>query len=315
MIEILLKKKTFLIAFGILILIFAFGFIGSTFIFTNPEQVFKEPQWDPADDEFCSDPVNREREFSRCKQRVRRFEGPSLEHPLGLDDQGRDVLARLSWGTRHSLEIGLVASVIITILAIFFGAVGAYTGGIVDEFMQFIVNVFIILPVVPVLLVLSYFTKDPEFQFIIEGHILVAVIIALVNWAWAARSIRSQVLSLKERNFVNMARVSGMNNISISLTEILPNMFSYIMLVFAMSLGISIGAEAGLSVLGIGVDVSFPTLGTLLYWIRTLLSSTTYDITYHVFLPPGLLITILFVLIYIVQSEMDEVFNPRLRKG
>ncbi len=315
MIEILLKKKTFLIAFGLISFIFVFGFIGSTFIFPNPEKVFKEPQWDPEDDEYCSDPVNRERDFSRCKQRVRRYEGPSLEHPLGLDDQGRDVLARLAWGTRHSLEIGLVASVIITILAIFFGAVGAYTGGIVDEFMQFIVNIFIILPVVPVLLVISSFTKDPGFQFVIEGHVLIAVIIALVNWAWAARSIRSQVLSLKERNFVNMARISGMNNISISITEILPNMFSYIMLVFAMSLGISIGSEAALGVLGIGVDINFPTLGTLLYWARIYLSGTTYDIMYHVFFPPGLLITVLFVSIYIVQSEMDEIFNPRLRKG
>ncbi|MFW9905440.1 MAG: ABC transporter permease [Candidatus Thorarchaeota archaeon] len=315
MIEILLKKKSFLVSFGIITFIFAFGFIGSTFIFTNPEQVFKEPLWDPEDDEYCSDPINRERDFSRCKQRIRRFEGPSLEHPLGLDDQGRDVLARLSWGTRHSLEIGIVASIIITGFAIFFGAVGAYVGGVVDDFMQFIVNIFIILPVVPVLLLISYFTKDPGFQFIIEGHILIAVIIAFVNWAWAARSIRSQVLSLKERNFVNMARVSGMNNISISLTEILPNMFSYIMLVFAMSLGISIGSEAALSVLGIGVDITFPTLGTLLYWARVLLSATTYNIMYHVFLPPGILITVLFVSIYIVQSEMDEVFNPRLRKG
>ncbi|MFX0135501.1 MAG: ABC transporter permease [Candidatus Hodarchaeota archaeon] len=315
MIRILLKKKTFLLAFGIMCFIFAFGFIGSTFLFPNPEQVFKEPLWDPEDDEYCSDPVNRERDFSRCKQRVRRFEGPSLEHPLGLDDQGRDVLSRLAWATRHSLEIGIVASIIITILAIFFGAVGAYTGGIVDDFFQFIVNIFIILPVIPVLLVLSYFTKDPGFQFIIEGHMLIAVIIAFVNWAWAARSIRSQVLSLKERNFVNMARVSGMNNLTISITEILPNMFSYIMLVFAMSLGISIGAEAGLSVLGIGVDINFPTLGTLLYWARVLLSATTYDFTYHVFIPPGLLITVLFVSIYIVQQEMDEIFNPRLRKG
>ena len=209
MIEILLKKKPFLIAFGIIALIFAFGFIGTTFFFTDPERVYKTPLWAPEDDEYCSDPVNRERDFSRCRQEVRRYEPPSLEHPLGLDEEGRDVLVRLAWGTRHSLEIGLVASIIITFLAIFFGAVGGYVGGIVDDFMQFFVNIFIILPVVPVLLVLAYFTRDPQFQFPIRGHILIAIIIAFVNWAWAARTIRSQVLSLKERNFVNMARVSG----------------------------------------------------------------------------------------------------------
>ena len=141
------------------------------------------------------------------------------------------------------------------------------------------------------------------------------MIIAFTNWGWAARAIRSQVLSLKERNFINMAKVSGMGKISISIQEVLPNMFSYISLVFAISLGISIASEAGLSVLGIGVPINFPTLGTLLFWARTLLTPTNYAKTIFVFLPPGIIITVFFVLIYIIQAEMDEIFNPRLRKG
>ena len=327
MIELILKKKLLLVTICLLLFIFAFGFLGTMFVFKTPDKIYKTPTWPAEDNEYCSDPAHQKDDFIRCSQIIRRYEAPSLEHLLGLDDLGRDELSRLAWGTRHSLEIGLVASIIITILAILFGAVGGYIGGMVDEFSSFVVNLFIVLPVIPILVFIAYLTQEQGLilnitlvgitfiDLTIKGHLLIAVIIAFTNWGWAARSIRSQVLSLKERNFINMAKVSGMNPLSISLNEILPNMFSYITLVFAISLGISIASEAGLSVLGIGVPTDFPTLGTLLYWGRVLLSPSTYMNMMFVFLPPGLIITIFFVLLYIMQAEMDEIFNPRLRKG
>ena len=327
MIKLILKKKLLLVTICLLLFIFAFGFLGTMFVFKTPDKIYKTPTWPAEDNEYCSDPAHQKDDFIRCSQIIRRYEAPSLEHLLGLDDLGRDELSRLAWGTRHSLEIGLVASIIITILAILFGAVGGYIGGMVDEFSSFVVNLFIVLPVIPILVFIAYLTQEQGLilnitlvgitfiDLTIKGHLLIAVIIAFTNWGWAARSIRSQVLSLKERNFINMAKVSGMNPLSISLNEILPNMFSYITLVFAISLGISIASEAGLSVLGIGVPTDFPTLGTLLYWGRVLLSPSTYMNMMFVFLPPGLIITIFFVLLYIMQAEMDEIFNPRLRKG
>ena len=343
MIELIIKKKLLLFSASIILMIFVFGFLGTMFIFTTPDKVYRKPAWAPQYNDYCSNPVNQQNDYTTCYQQIRRYEAPSLQHLLGLDDQGRDELSQLAWGTRHSLEIGLVSSVIIVLLAIFFGAIGTYTGGILDEICQFVVNIFIVLPVIPILIFVAYLTHSsgivlnlttpflaveipiltfwliiPSFTLLnvsLQGHMLIAVIIAFTNWGWAARSIRSQVLSLKERNFINMAKVSGMNNFSISISEILPNMFSYISLIFAISLGISIASEAGLSVLGIGVPINFPTLGTLLYWGRVLLSPSTYSFMLNVFLPPGLIITILFVLLYVIQAEMDEIFNPRLRKG
>lgn len=334
MFELFVKKKLLVFSALIILFIFAFGFLGTIYVFTNPNQIYRTiPAWDPADNEFCSNTTNQKIYFDRCYMQIGKYDQPSASHLLGLDEKGRDVLSRLAWGVRHSLEIGIVASILITLLAIFFGAIGAYSGGFIDDIFQFIVNLFIVIPVIPVLIYISYLTQQsgliidittPKLFIIptmtllnmtLKGHLLIAVIIAFTNWGWAARSIRSQVLSLKERNFINMARVSGLNRISISLYEILPNMLSYISLVFVISIGISIASEAGLSVLGIGVPASFTTLGTLLFWARTLLQPTNWAIGLHVFLPPGIVITVLFVFLYVLQAEMDDIFNPRLRKG
>ena len=326
MIDFILKKKLFVLSVLIVFIIFAFGFVGTTFFFLNPEKVYRTPVA-PEYKEYCKDKFNAL--DPNCATDRLTYQGPSLAHPLGTDDQARDELTRLAWGVRYSLEIGLVAGSIITILAIVFGAIAAYYGGWFDDLSQFIVNLFLVLPVVPLLIFMSYFTRSTGliFDFIIpfinfnifkldiQGHMVIAVIVGFTSWGWAARSIRSQVLTLKERNFINMAKVSGMGNFSISLFEVLPNMFSYITLIFAISLGLSISSEAAISALGIGVDVNFPTLGTLLYWVITLISVTNYMDMIYIYLAPGLIIVILLVFLYVLQAEMDDVFNPRLRKG
>ena len=328
MFELILKKKLLMIAIIVILSIFAFGFLGTTLVFTSdPTTVYRKPIA-PEYVEACAngtlDQLN-----PICSPPILVYQAPSFSHLLGTDDQGRDEMTRLAWGTRHSLEIGLVAGSLITILAIVFGAVAAYYGGWYDDIAQFIVNLFLVLPVVPILILISYSLNSSKngglnfdysffslsFNFSLSGHLLIAVIIAFTSWGWAARSIRSQVLSLKERNFINMAKISGLNSFSISIREVLPNMFSYISLIFAISLGLSIASEAGISVLGIGVNPNFPTLGTLLYWVAQLLSVTTYNQMIYIFLAPGLLIAILFVFLYVFQAEMDEIFNPRLRKA
>ena len=106
-----------------------------------------------------------------------------------------------------------------------------------------------------------------------------------------------------------------MVNLLIFIIVILPIIFSYFSLIFSFSLGIFFASEAGLSVLGIVVPINFPTLGTLLYWSRVLLSPTTYSFMLNVFLPPVVIITFILVLFYVIQAELDEIFNPRLRKG
>lgn len=326
MIDFLAKKKLLVISVMVILFIFAFGFIGTTFFFLNPDKVYRTPVA-PEYEEYCKDPLNAL--DLNCATKRLTFQPPSFAHPLGTDDQARDELTRLAWGVRHSLEIGLVAGAIITILAIVFGAIAAYYGGWFDDISQFIVNLFLVLPVVPLLIFMSYFTRTTGlvFDFIIpfinldifnldiQGHMVIAVIVGFTSWGWAARAIRSQVLTLKERNFINMAKVSGLGNFAISLYEILPNMFSYITLIFAISLGLSISSEAGISALGIGVDVKFATLGTLLYWVIQLISVTNYMDMIYIYVAPGLIIVIMLVFLYVMQAEMDDVFNPRLKKG
>ena len=321
-----MQKKLFTVSIVAILFIFSFGFIGTTFFFLNPEEVYRTPVA-PEYVDYCKDPLNAL--DPNCATARLTYQPPSLTHPLGTDDQARDELTRLAWGVRHSLEIGLVAGSIITILAIVFGAIAAYYGGWFDDISQFIVNLFLVLPVVPLLIFMSYFTRSTGlifdviipfinldlFNLDVQGHMVIAVIVGFTSWGWAARAIRSQVLTLKERNFINMARVSGLNNFFISLYEILPNMFSYITLIFAISLGLSISSEAAISALGIGVDVNFTTLGTLLYWVIQLIAVTNYMDMVYIYLAPGLIIVLLLVFIYVLQAEMDDVFNPRLKKG
>ena len=165
MIELLFKKKLLIICTSIILLIFAFGFLGTMYIFTTPEKVYRTPAWAPEYDYYCSFPGNRTNDFSNCYQKINKYQPPSLSHPLGLDENGRDELSRLAWGTRHSLEIGLVASITITFLAILFGAIGSYSGGSIDDISQFIVNLFIVIPVIPILIYISYLTQASGIVF------------------------------------------------------------------------------------------------------------------------------------------------------
>jgi peptide/nickel transport system permease protein len=145
---------------------------------------------------------------------------------------------------------------------------------------------------------------------------LVAILIGLTSWPWAARCIRSQVLTLKEREFINVARMSGVKGRKIVITEIMPNMLAYIIIVFVVSLSIAILTEAGLSMIGLGPDPSSNvTLGTMLDFIGT--GSTQIALPWNywwAFIPPGLILTIFLLGVFIMQSGMDEVFNPRLRR-
>jgi ABC-type dipeptide/oligopeptide/nickel transport system permease subunit len=172
---------------------------------------------------------------------------PSIQLPLGTDDYANDVFAQLAHGTRNSLQVGFITGIVVTIIAVSVGSIAGYKGGYLDEFTQLIINIAIVFPVFPLLIILAGFIED-------RSLIIVALIIALVNWPWASRSVRSQILSLKERDFVRLARVTGMGDIKIAVVELLPNMMAYILLLTAILTGVGIIAEAGISMIGLGPD-------------------------------------------------------------
>ena len=237
-------------------------------------------------------------------------EPPSSEFILGTGDLGEDIFAQLCTGTRNSLMIGAIAGGFATLVAVLVGGIGPYKGGLPDETSNAFTNVVMVFPMLPLLIILAALFGGGN-----ASMFLVATLIGLTSWPWAARCIRSQVLTLREREFINVARMSGTKDRKIVITEIMPNMLAYIIIVFVVSLSIAVLTEAGLSMIGLGPDPSSNvTLGTMLDFIGT--GSTQIALPWNywwAFIPPGLILTIFLVGVFIMQSGMDEVFNPRLR--
>jgi peptide/nickel transport system permease protein len=230
---------------------------------------------------------------------------PSSEYLLGTTSFGEDVFAQLCLGIRNSLLVGAIAGALGTFVAILLGGLGAYKGGWADEISSFVTNIIIVFPVLPLLIILAAVMEQ-------RSLIIVGVLIALTTWPWAARSIRSQVLSLKEREFVNLARMSGMNDEKTVLTEVLPNMLAYITMVFVLLVGGAILAEAGISMIGVG-PAGTVTLGQMLYWAMNQTWRTNWWDMWWWFIPPGLVLTILLSAVFVMHAGMEELFNPRLR--
>ena len=222
---------------------------------------------------------------------------------LGTDRNGQDFLSNVVYGIRNSLIIGVVVAFVTVFLATLVGGLAAYVGGLVDETAQLITNIVLVFPVLPALLVLSAVLEERSIGLII-------LIISLISWPWAARAIRSQVLSLKEREFVALAKVSGENKVKIAFLEVLPHLLSYIALIFTISLGAAVLTEAGISVVGLGPENTV-TLGILLE--RAILYGIAQGY-WWIFLTPGLILTMFMFSLYLIQFNMDAVFNPRLRE-
>ncbi|MFW9996519.1 MAG: ABC transporter permease [Candidatus Odinarchaeota archaeon] len=239
---------------------------------------------------------------------IRVNEKPSAKFPLGTTRLGYNTVVRLCWGTISSLQVGVVAGIISTIIATVIGSVGSYKGGILDETSVLITNVILVFPIYPLLLMMGAMLQPED-----RNLVIVALVIALTSWPWAARATRGQILSLKERDFVNLARITGMNDFKLLFIEILPNMLSYLILVLVITMGGAIVAEAAISILGLGPDPNaFVTLGSMLF------EATQWSyVDFHywwLYMPPGIIITIFVLCLQLMHRKMDAIFNPRLRE-
>jgi peptide/nickel transport system permease protein len=231
---------------------------------------------------------------------------PDGNYLLGTTSLGEDVFAQLFTGIRNSLEVGILAGGLGTLIAVLLGALGTYKGGLADDISSFVTNIIIVFPVTPLLLVVASIIEQ-------RSLLLVGLMIALFSWPWAARSIRSQVLTLKEREFINVSRLSGMRDGTTVITEVLPNMLAYIMMVFVLLSGGAMLAEAGISMLGIGPSNSV-TLGTMLFHARNGSTASHWWGLWWWFIPPGIVLTLFLSAIFVMHAGMNEWFNPRLRK-
>jgi peptide/nickel transport system permease protein len=228
---------------------------------------------------------------------------PSWNHLFGTTDQGSDIFSQVVLGTRRSLILGAAAAVIATALAATLGILAAYAGGIVDEFVNFLTNVFLVIPTIPLLVVISGYLKA-------RGMMTMILVLGLTLWAFEARILRGQALSLKNRDFVQAAKVAGESTWRIVFGELMPNMISRIAAAFVLVFYVALLVDAGLEFLGLG-DTTHVSWGMVLYWAQV--NSTVLQGEWWPFLFPGLALVLTVVGLVFLLAGIDEVSNPRLR--
>ncbi len=228
---------------------------------------------------------------------------PSWEHLLGTTRMGRDVLSQLIWGTRISLMVGVLAGVIVTVIGTVIGIVAAYVGGLVDEVLNFLTNVILVLPQLPLLLVLAAFLGQVD-------PLAIAVIIGLTSWAWGARVTRAQALSLKTRDYIQASQMVGEPAWRMILFEMLPNLLSIVGFNFIGSIIFTIITQATLEFLGLGSPLTL-SWGTMLYNAQT--ASAILVGAWWEVLAPCIAIVVIGVGLSLMNFGVDEISNPRLR--
>jgi peptide/nickel transport system permease protein len=244
-------------------------------------------------------PASKATEFSLLDAR----QSPSLHHLFGTTDQGTDVFAQVAWGARRSLLMGAAAGALATIIATTLGLFAAYVGGVVDDIISLVTNVFFVIPTIPLLIDISAFLHQ-------RGLMTMTLVIAFTLWAFEARILRAQALTLKSRDFVLAAKVAGESTRRIVFGELLPNMISRIAAAFVLVFYISILVAAGLEFLGFG-DLGKASWGVALYWATV--NSSMLQGEWWAFVFPGLAIGITVLGLTLVLAGIDEVSNPRLR--
>jgi peptide/nickel transport system permease protein len=228
---------------------------------------------------------------------------PSWHHLFGTDDHGTDIWAEVVWGARRSLPLGFFAGLLATVLATVLGILSAYSSSRIDNMLNVVFNVFLIIPTIPLLVDVNAFLHS-------RGMLTMILVIACTLWAFEARILRGQALTLKNRDFILAAKATGESTWRILFSELMPNMISRIAAAFVLVFYIAILVDAGLEFLGFG-DLQKPSWGVALYWATV--NSSVLQGEWWAFLFPGLAIGLTVLALTLVLAGIDEVSNPRLR--
>jgi len=230
-------------------------------------------------------------------------QAPTWHHLFGTTDQGSDIFSQVVMGARRSLILGAASGALATLIAATLGILAAYSGGIVDDAINFLTNVFLVIPTIPLLVVASSYLTSRNMKSMI-------LFLALTLWAFEARILRGQALSLRNRDFVLAAKVAGESTWRIVFGELVPNMVSRIAAGFVLVFYISLLVDAGLEFLGLG-DTTHVSWGMTLYWAQT--NSAVLQGEWWPFLFPGLALVLTVLGLTLILAGIDEVSNPRLR--
>ena len=228
---------------------------------------------------------------------------PSVVHILGTQSEGRDVFALLLKGTPGTLRMGLIGGLVGLIVGTCLGLVSGYVGGKVDTAIRLLVDVALTIPSLAILIMIAASAKKLSID-------MMGIIVALTSWMQSTRVIRSQVLSLRERNFIQMAQLSGLGNFRIVFGEILPNLLPFVAAAFVDAVATAILASIGLEILGLGSQQNF-TLGNTIYF--AIYYSAMWRGLWWWWLPPVLILVSIFLSLFLLSVALDEYSSPRLR--
>jgi peptide/nickel transport system permease protein len=227
--------------------------------------------------------------------------------PLGTDNFGRDVLTELVSATGVSLTIGFVAGIVATTIGLILGLISGYIGGLVDDVIMFVTTLFTVIPSFVLLILISFSIGQEQ-----RGAFTIAVVIGLTSWVWTTRAVRAQVISLRNRDHVNLSKLSGHSIAYIIATDILPYIASYVIMALILQISSGILIEAGLSVIGLGPRTTdVPTLGLMMKW--ALIYQAPILGYWWAYFPVIITIALISFSMNLMNTGLDQVFNPALR--
>jgi len=231
------------------------------------------------------------------------LQGPSARHLLGTTQTGEDVLSQLLDGTGPSLEVGFLASAVATVLSILVGVSSGYLSRAAGETLSSVANIFLVVPTLPLIIIIIAYIPN-------KGTLTVALVISLTGWAFGARVLRAQTMSLRNRDHILAARAIGERRWRIMFVEMLPGLLPVILSQFLFTTVFAIVTMASLAFLGL-MNVSIWNWGTMLYWAQNDQAFTAGAWWWYV--PPGLCVALLGMALGLVNFGIDELINPRLR--
>ena len=243
------------------------------------------------------------RRIRRSSSAGRTDQPPSSEYWFGTTSFGQDVFSQFVHGLRAAFLVGAVGGGIAWVIGAAVGFTAGYRGGWVDDVLNMLTNVVLVIPTLAILIIVAAYLN-------VHSYTTEAVLIGLTSWPWAARAVRAQTFSLKTRDFVDIARLSGRSTRQIISTEIAPNMSSYLLMMFILLFGGAILIGASLDFLGLGPSESI-SLGLMMN--NAFLASALLLGSWWWFLPPGVGIIRSSAALYVMNVGLDEVFNPKLR--
>ena len=226
---------------------------------------------------------------------------------LGTDNFGRDVFTELVSATGVSVVVGFVAGIIATTIGLVLGLLSGYVGGVVDDIVMFFTNTFTVIPSFVLLILISYSIGQES-----RGAVMVAVVIGFTSWYWTTRAVRAQVISLRNRDHVNLSKISGHSLVRIIFTDILPYIASYVIMALILQISSAILVEAQLSIIGLGPRTTdVPTLGLMMRWAMIYQAHILGK--WWAYLPVILTIALISFSLNLMNTGLDQVYNPALR--